>query len=113
VPKIIDSDNDISGDGDDLLEDQLMVEVKMKCKSIDNDLKEKEKQITEDDELQLQEPDSDKEAMEYNFYQLSEEDMVSAVFHQKNSDELHLDKKLAYIELKILFYLHQMKSSNC
>ncbi|KAM0831250.1 hypothetical protein ACQ4PT_065669 [Festuca glaucescens] len=47
-PDIVDSDFDISGDDDDLLEDQLMADVKKKCRDVDIGLKEKGKQLVED-----------------------------------------------------------------
>jgi hypothetical protein len=47
-PELVDSDYDISGDDDDLLEDQLMEDVKKKCRDFDIGLKEKWKELVED-----------------------------------------------------------------
>lgn len=48
MPEIVHSDYEISEDGDDLLEDQLMEECKKACKSVEIDMKEKGKQLAGD-----------------------------------------------------------------
>ncbi|KAM0929447.1 hypothetical protein ACQ4PT_001527 [Festuca glaucescens] len=86
-PELVDSDFDISRDDDDLLEDQLMADVKKKCRDVDIGLKEKGKQLVEDldEDVQLQEPDLDDEAVKYNFLAFGEEDMANPTFRTRQT----------------------------
>ncbi|KAM0839355.1 hypothetical protein ACQ4PT_060368 [Festuca glaucescens] len=85
--EIVDSDYDISRDDDDLLEDQLMADVKKKCRDVDIGMKEKRKQLAEDsdEDVQLQEPDLDDEAVKYNFLAFGEEDMANPTFRTRHT----------------------------
>jgi hypothetical protein len=64
-----------------------MADVKKKCGDFDIGLKEKGKQLVEDsdEDVQLQEPYSDEEAIKYNFLAFGEEDMANPTFRTRQT----------------------------